>query len=232
MQTEKSFEHVTNRQGMQLAEHARNFGVSRKEFKKLLDNPIRLQEFFNSLKQDNLDWFPELLVEAGKIGACVHVVTVMVDYTKSHYDAAMAGGPQTPSDYNVLKVGDKYDLPETGTIEEIIILLRCFNNRLKYHEIVEWGIKNGLNKTVPHEIFAIGEGSTRYNYELGLYPIRVVETTGCSYGNHDRACNVYFHSSGRESSLRQQSDFGGNHTWYAFRSKINSPKIRNFDLSD
>lgn len=224
MQTAKSFEHVTNRQGVQLADKARENGVSREEFKNFLNDPQRLQKFFNSLKLENLDWFEKLQIEAEKIDARLYLIPKLrVDYSKTHKEAAMTGGPQTGSDWNVLKVGDKYILPTNTTVDEVIILLNYPKGGGDYIKTGNWGIKNGLEKSVPHEVFAIGEQFPKLNYTLGPNPMYVVETTGCSFDGRAIACCVYWFDAKRLSFLGWQSDFGRGGAWFAFRKKI-SPK--------
>ncbi len=165
------------------------------------------------------NWFEKLQAEAQKIGARVHLIRLKVDYTKPHNESAMAGGPQTGSNYNVLKVADKYQPSENKVTEETIILFNWINGSGSYSKAIEWGLSNGLLKTTPHVPFAIGEQFPNLNYELGPNPMYVVETTGCSFGGDAYACCVSWGGAGRVSGLNWRSLFGLVNVWFAFRRK-------------
>lgn len=218
MQPNKKVKHVMNRQGFHFAEKARENGVPRENFAQFINDPVRLGKFFDELKNGD-NWFEKLQIEAQKIGARVHLLKVRVDYTKTHNEAAMAGGPQTGSDYNVLKVADKYQPSENKVIDETIILFNWINGDGNYPKTVEWGLQNGLLKTTPHVSFAIGEQFPKLNYELGPNPMYVVETTGCSFYGPASACFVYWFDAERGSHLDWQDYFGGDFDWFAFRKK-------------
>ncbi len=216
MQSQQVMKHVTNRQSVQLANSARKNGVSRQNFSEFLKDNTRMEKFFDDLKNGN-DWFKKLQTEAEKIGARVHLIeNLSVDYTKSHNDAAMAGGPQTGSDYNVLKVGDLYQ-PENKIINETIVLLNWPKGDRSYQKAVEWGLSNGLRKTTPHVSFVVGEKYPKFNYEIGSNPSYVVETTGCSFDVDAHACFVFWCGAKRRSGLGWRSDFGSSRGWFAFR---------------
>ena len=216
MQPEKTAKHVMNKHGVELARLARNFGVRREDFVSFLKNKKRTDKFFNGLNTDN--WFTNLQAEAKKIGARIHLITnLSVDYTKPHNDAAMTGGPQTESNYNVLKVADLYQPSENKVTTETIILFNWPNGGGNYQKAIEWGLSNNLLKTTPHVPFAIGENYPKLNYELGSNPMYVVETTGCTFDGNPYACRVWWRGARRESLLRWQSFFGRGFGWFAFR---------------
>lgn len=159
--------------------------------------------------------FKKLQVEASKIGARVHLVRVKVDYTKSHNESAMAGGPQTVSSYDVLKVADLYQPSKNKVTDEVIVLFNWINGGGSYQKAVEWGLSNGLSKSNPHEVFAVGEQFPKLNYELGT-TMSIVETTGCSFRSNANACCVSWDDAKRRSGLPWQSIFGRNNDWFAF----------------
>jgi hypothetical protein len=130
----------------------------------------------------------------------------------------MAGGPQTPVNYNVLKVAYKYQ-PKNKVTEETIILFNWINGGGSYSKAIEWGLSNGLLKTIPHVPFAIGEQFPNLNYILGPNPMYVVETTGCSFPGSAAACSVSWHDARRRSDLDWQGLFGNDRDWFAFRKK-------------
>lgn len=208
--------HVKNSQGVQLARLARDYNVPREQFSEFLKDPKRLKEFFNEIKGIN-PWFEKLQKEAEKMGATLHLIEELpVNYGRPHNEAAMAGGPQTPSSYDVLKVADKYRAqPETVT--ETIILLNHFKGGGNYQKIVEWGLQNGLRRTTPHVAFTIGERFPKLNYELGPNPMYVVETTGCSWSGYLDACYMWWDDANRRADLNWRSSFGNDRDWFAFR---------------
>ncbi|MFA7285984.1 MAG: hypothetical protein WC011_04055 [Candidatus Paceibacterota bacterium] len=213
---QQMFKHVTNRQGVQLVEYAREFGLSRQEFLDFLNNKEKLENFMRSL-QSNQVWFDNLQKSVEKIGARLHLIeNLVVDYSIPHNQAAMSGGPQTGSDYNVLKVTDLYQ-SEKKVVTETIVLLNYPKGGGNYSNTVAWGMKNGLVKTTPHVPFAIGENFPKLNYDLGSNPMYVVETTGCTFGSRASACGVWWGDAERKSSLNWQSGFGNGIDWFAFR---------------
>ena len=217
MQPKETAKHVTNRQGVQFAKIARE-KISREEFGKFLNDPAKLQKFFEEMKNGD-NWFEKLQIEASKIGARVHLVRIKVDYTKSHNEAALAGGPQTDSGYDVLKVADKYQPSENKVTDEAIVLFNWIKGGGSYQKAVEWGLSNGLSKSNPHEVFAIGEQFSNLNYTLGPNPMYVVETTGYSFNGSAGACYVYWDDSKRNSYLSWQGSFGLDCGWFAFCKK-------------
>jgi hypothetical protein len=216
---EKTAKHVTNRQGVQLAHKANENGVSREDWAKFTNDSVKLAKFFDEMKNDD-NWFEKLQSEASKIGARVHLIPKLtVDYAKSHNEVAMAGGPQTPSNYNVLKVADKYQPSENKVTDETIVLFNWINGGGSYQEAIEWGLQNGLLKTTPHVPFTVGEQFPNLNYTLGPNPMYVVETTGCTFDGNADACSVWWYDANRGSDLHWQDDFGDDNDWFAFRKK-------------
>ncbi|MEO5646376.1 MAG: hypothetical protein ABIO57_01230 [Candidatus Paceibacterota bacterium] len=217
MQSEKT-KHVTNKQGTQFAALARKFGVSREDFAGFIKDEKKVKTLFESMNTETDAWFESLQAAATKIGARLHLITnLVVDYSKSHNDAAMAGGPQTESSYNVLKVSDKYQPSENKLTNETIVLLNYPKGGGNYGKTVQWGLENGLRKTTPHASFAVGEHKTKLNYELGPNPMYVVETTGCTFGGGTDACYVWWDDARRKSNLDWQDNFGNGRDWFAFR---------------
>lgn len=209
---------VKNQQLKELGKFLRANGVSQKNLDDFLKDQNKVIDFYAQLKGDSDGWFEKLQVTANAMGARVHLITkLVVDYKQSHNDAAMAGGPQTPSNYNVLKVADKYQPSENKEITETIILLNWPKGGGSYQKAVEWGLQNGLRKTTPHVPFAIGKQFPKLNYDLGPNPMYVVETTGCAFVGNARACNVWWSGASRGSSLFWQSSFGDGVDWFAFR---------------
>src|SRR5665647_1400496 len=101
MQSANQTKHVMNKHGVQLAQLARQYGVPREAFVKFLKDKEKTNKLFEELITAD-KWFEKLQAEAQKIGARVYLIPkLVVDYKQSHNDAAMAGGPQTESSFDV-----------------------------------------------------------------------------------------------------------------------------------
>jgi len=218
-QPEVLVKHVTNRQFVQLATYARERNISREVVSFFLKDEKRLNNFFEDLKSIN-PWFEKLKAEAQKIGARVRLIKdLSVDYTKPHNDAAMAGGPETGSDCDVLKVGDFYQT-ENKIINEMIVLLSWpTNGGGSLRKAIGWGLSNGLLRTTPHVPFAIGEQMHGLNYHLKINPIYVVETTGTEQSNDHclMACLMWYKNAERKAHFVSEINFNNENTYFAFR---------------
>lgn len=207
--------HVMNRHGVELAQLARNFGTSREDFVSFLKDKQRTGEFFGML--DNYNWFIKLQAEAEKVGGRVHLISnLVVDYSRPHNKAAMAGGPQTGPNSNVLKVDYKYEPLDRKKVTKTILLFNWPTPYGSYKKAVKWGLSNGLHKTTPHVPFAIGEQFPKLNYELGPNPMYVVETTGSTWGSDELACCVSWRDAWRQSNFAWHSNFDQGGGWIAF----------------
>jgi hypothetical protein len=210
--------HVTNRQGVQLARQAREAGILREKFAEFLNDKNMTTKFFEGLVGDS-NWFEKLQTEALKIGARVHLIKIAVDYTRPHNEVALAGGPKTPANYNVLKVADKYKPSEDKITEETIILLNFSKGDGGYKKAKNFAFANDLLPTSPHIPFAIGEQKPDLNQEIGMSSMYVVETTGCTFEGNAFACRVWWDDAERESDLCWLGSFGNSNDWFAFRKK-------------
>jgi len=163
-------------------------------------------------------WFKNLEVAVGKTGGRVHLFkNVLVDYSRNHNAAAMTGGPDTGKNYDVLKAGDTYPLPLSKKVTETFVSFNWPEGEGSYDKAVTFGVSNGLERTIPHEVFAVGEHFPNLNHELGVNPMYVAETTGCWFNDHAEACYVWWGDAKRESRLRWQSNFVHKHGWFLFR---------------
>lgn len=166
-------------------------------------------------------WFENFQAKASKIGVRVHLIKINVDCTRPYNELVWAGGPQTDSGSFVFKVADKYQLSEKKITDEVIVLLNWASGYEGYQTTVEWGLSNGLRKTTPYELFAIGEQLPDINYEIGPNPMFIIETTGCTFGDYqDFVCSVWWYNLNRKSDLCLQSCFTGHlGGWFAFRKQ-------------
>jgi hypothetical protein len=224
MQSTSKIKHVTNRNGVQLAKLAREYGVSRENFTTFLKDKKRTGKFFTEFFEElNADpWFEKIKVEAGKIGARVHLIPKLtVDYALPYNEAAEKGGSETEElDWmygHILECAGKYQLPDDKQTDETIVLINFLKEGdNSYEKAVAFGLKQGLRLTTPHVPFAIGEIYPKLNYELEPV-ISVVETTGyISKEQWPCACYVLWDGSQRTPDIRVQSIFNSECDWFAF----------------
>jgi len=210
---------ITDRHSLQLDQKVREKGISGNSLKKFLENPKKLQKFFRGLSGEN-KLLEKLQSSAEKIGARVHLIPrLIVDYTKSHNILAMEGGPETNPDCSILRVADRYQLTENKIVKETIVLLNWAEGDGSYQKAVEWAFLNGLQKTVPKEVFSIGKQIPNLNYELGLTHIYLNETTGYSFYGSPQVCFVGWYDDKRKSNIYWQEPLGISCDWFVFRKK-------------
>ena len=160
---------------------------------------------------------------APPLGARLHTVRVKYDPSRPWQEAVNAAGPNTPSDYNVRKVGELY-LPTCGRnsaeeklVEVELIMLNYLNGGGGWDKALAWGQTAGLKQTSPREVFAIGEQHPRLHKTLKVNPMYAVATTECSFDGRRQACRVWWCDSGRWAFLRWVSCFVGSDGWFVFR---------------
>jgi len=189
-------------------------GVTRAEFQAAQDDG-RIARFLDTLKVDvkNID----LATLTPPPGARLHTVRISFKPDREWQEAINAAGPNTPSDYNVRKVGDQY--PPTGTeeIEEDLILLNFPKGDGFFDRALAWAASKQLQNTVPREVFAIGEQHPKLYEKLGQNSMYVAATKECTFGGDRCACYVWWNDSKRGANLRWVGNFGSSRDWFAFR---------------
>lgn len=199
---------VTSNQTDAVRDMANAKRVTRAQFTAAMDDG-RIARFLDTLKVD-----PTALTPPP--GARLHTVRIRFKPDREWQEAINAAGPNTPSDYNVRKVGDQY--PPTGTeeIEEDLILLN-FPNGDGFDAALAWAKSKQLENTVPREVFAIGEQHPKLHIELGQNPMYVAATKECTFEGHRGACYVWWDDLKRGAYLGRVEDFSYGGGWFAFR---------------
>lgn len=202
---------VTSNQTDSVRSMANAKGVTRDQFQKASDDG-RIARFLDSLKTGTAGIMPP---QEGRI----HAVRVKVKLDRPWQEALSAAGPNTPDNYNVRKVGDQY--PPTGNkeVEEELVMVN-YPKGDGYDKALAWAQTQGLENTVPREVFAIGEQHPTLHVELGLDPMYVVATTECSFGGDRRACYVWWDGSARKADLRWVGGFVSAFDWFVFRKSV------------
>jgi hypothetical protein len=199
---------VTSNQTDAVRDMANAKGVTRAQFQMAQDDG-RIARFLDTLKVD-----PTALTPPP--GARLHTVRIRFKPDREWQEAINDAGPNTPSDYNIRKVGDQY-LP-TGT-EEIVedLILLNFPNGDGFDAALAWAREKKLENTVPREVFAIGEQHPKLHEELGQNPMYVAATKECSFGGCRIACYVWWYDSKRGAYLDWVGNFVSSGVWFAFR---------------
>ncbi|OHA27004.1 MAG: hypothetical protein A3C06_04545 [Candidatus Taylorbacteria bacterium RIFCSPHIGHO2_02_FULL_46_13] len=200
---------VTSNQTDAVRDMANAKGVTRAQFQSAQDDG-RIARFLDSLRGDSC-------VIPAPSGACIHTVRIRFKPDSGWQEAVNAAGPNTPSEYNIRKVGDQY--PPTGTeeIEEDLILLNYPKGDGNWNTVHAWAVTQNLTKTVPREVFALGEQHPKLHEVLGQNPMYAVATTECSFGGGRGACYVWWVGSGRGAGLVWVDNFGDASGWFVFR---------------
>lgn len=202
---------VTSNQTDSVRSMANAKGVTRDQFQKALDDGT-IARFLDSLKTGTAGITPP---QEGRI----HAVRVKVKLDRPWQEAVNAGGPNTPSDYNVRKVGDQYPPTRTEEVEEELVMIN-YPKGDGYDKAVAWAKTQGLENTVPREVFAIGEQHPNLHIELGQDPMYAVATTECSFGGNRYACSVWWVGSDRGAFLLWVRGFVFAHVWFVFRKSV------------
>lgn len=202
---------VTSNQTDSVRSMANAKGVTRDQFQKASDDG-RIAKFLDTLKVDSATLTPPT-------GARLHTVRIRLKPDREWQEAVNAGGPNTPSDYNVRKVGDQYPPTRTEEVEEELVMIN-YPKGDGYDKAVAWAKTQGLENTVPREVFVIGEQHPNLHIELGQDPMYAVATTECSFEGHRGACYVWWDGSGRGADLDWVGGFDGAGGWFVFRKSV------------
>lgn len=202
---------VTSNQTDAVRDMANAKGVTRAQFQVAQDDG-RIARFLDTLKVD-----PTALTPPP--GARLHTVHIRFKPDREWQESINTAGPNTPSDYNVRKVGDQYPATGTEEIEEDLILLN-FPNGDSFDKALAWAKSQHLENTVPREVFAIGEQHPKLHDVLGQNPMYVVATKECTFEGDRSACYVWWFGSLREADLSWVRYFDHSSDWFAFRKSV------------
>ncbi len=156
----------------------------------------------------------EILAECDSI--LTFELTATVNQNRDYTEALEAAGPDTPSSYNVRKVGNLY-LPAPQDTEEVDLILRNFpKGSGSWDKALSWAKANGYKLTNPREVFAVIEQHDLRKL-LDRNWLYLAATTECTFGGCRRAVCVSVDGSFRDASLYILEDFGGDDGWFLFR---------------
>ncbi|HTH93368.1 MAG TPA: hypothetical protein VL576_02740 [Candidatus Paceibacterota bacterium] len=139
-------------------------------------------------------WFIDLQKKAAKVCIYLHLIpTLTVDYSRPFNDAIVntTGHERDELRYDnaLYKIGDLYQLPSQGTVNETVVLARWSGHTHK--ELIDWGIANNLRLSTPFVPFVIGDQFPKLHHDLFSHQIMLVqETTGCMHHSNKLFCHV------------------------------------------
>lgn len=156
---------------------------------------------------------PELVAPDG---GRIHIVRVLVNPSRPWQNAVDSAGPNTPSNYDVRRVADKYP-PQDGAVEEKEIILVNFGRTIPDTQVaVDWVKQYKLRPASPRPVFAIGECKPQLHRELGLDSMAVVSPEECTFDGGRRVCHVWWGGADRDCYLDWYDDEWDADFWFAF----------------
>lgn len=140
------------------------------------------------------------------------------------WQKAISVASNTPSGYNVRKVGSCYQPTGIGRIWANITLVN-FGPSLGsgssedgfLEKAIEWARSYNLGLTSPRHVFAISEYRPKLDDELEMNLRYLVATTECCFG-YRRVCVVCFNGAKRSADLPWIGDVGAHNDWFTFVS--------------
>ncbi len=134
-------------------------------------------------------------------GGRIHIVRVPVNPSREWQEAINAAGPNTPSNYDVRKVADKYP-SQAGAIEGKEVILINFGRTISDTQVaVDWAKQYKLRPASPRPVFAIGEHKPQLHRELGTNSMAVVSPDECTFGGGRQVCSVWWSDASRDCDL-------------------------------
>jgi hypothetical protein len=210
--------HVTNRQGIEFAELARQADMKRKDVSDFLSNKRNVENLF--IDMDPVRWERILKQSFGK----VHIIkNLKVDYSRRFVEAANAaqGTKADNNKWEFINMQDRYDTNNQEVLTETAILFNL--NDCEYNDLIhslQWAMSHRLQLASPQLLFAIAEAFPSLNQELGYETMLLTETeSGTSSPrscNYDRTlCSVKWEGVKRE--VISDIYFNKKYNWFVFR---------------
>jgi len=148
-------------------------------------------------------------------GGRLHIIRVPVDPGREWQEAVTASGPDTDSDWDVRKVGDKYP-PQPGGLKEREIILVNFGNTVFTQYTLDWAKPIGLRPEGPRGVFAVGEHKPQLHRELNVEAMAVISPEPCAFEGKARVCRVWWGTSRRLARLDWFEYTYADGCWFAF----------------
>lgn len=206
---QKPEDQVSEQQVLWLRDLAHRKGMGRDDFQKAIEDS-RLSHFLDVLKLAQMG----LTVPTG---ARICVLRAKVEHGREWQEAVNATGPDTPSTRDIRKMGDLYPPISTEKVEEDLILLNYPSCVRDMEKALTWCNEKKLERTVPREVFAVGEQYPNLHEHIVPNPISIVATTECSLKGCQYVCHVWWDGIGRGADIDRVIRFYGQCDWFLFR---------------
>lgn len=203
---------VTSAQVESLRNQANAKGISRAAFQEWLDD--HASTTLKSIKVKMTGIAPP---RWGRI----HTLRLSAKLDRPWNEAIDAIGSDTPQKSIIRNMSDRYPVTGTKVLQRDYILLnypefKSYN--YNWEKACLWALEVGLHRTVPREVFAVGEQHSLLHLALGLDCMRVVATIKDDYfESHRCACCVEWCGSKRDATLGSINPCGSPIDWFLFR---------------
>lgn len=150
-------------------------------------------------------------------GGRLHTVCIPVDESVNWNTAVSAGFPNTPSNYDVWKVGDQYPpRPRVVSVKREIILIN-FGKEISNADIAfAWGKEHKLISASPRSIWALGKHKPQLNTELEQNVLAVASLEECAFSGDRRVPCGWWGGGERRAFLDLPDHRWYDHCWFAF----------------
>jgi hypothetical protein len=126
------------------------------------------------------------------------------------------GAPDTPSNFNSWKVGDKFPRGDLSEGKHDYVLRNFPKGGGSFEKALNWARTNGYKLALPQEVFAVTAQHDLCQV-IGRNGLYLVATTECSFEGFRQAVCVYVDGSDRSADLSWLGDFGDGSDWFLFR---------------
>jgi hypothetical protein len=164
----------------------------------------------------------QIITRGGKIitapiDARIHGVLVQVQQDQEWLQAVQDAGPDTAEDHTIWEAGTFFLPVGAEVVEEELILLNYPEKKGSWYKALAWSEQQGLESTVPREVFAVGDQHQNLHKELGCDAMYAIATTERTFGGHRRACSVLWYDKVRKAGCPRVSWFGEVFDCFVFR---------------
>lgn len=199
---------VTSQQGIQVAKMANDKHISKASFQTALSDGS-FGRFLDSIGVDVGSILPP---DGGRI----HFVNVTYDEGRPWKEAVTATGPNTPSNYDIWKVGKHYPPGPAGQVTKKLVLVNFGRTIDNAQPALDWAAKYRLPIASARATLAIPENHPTLHRTLGQNSMGVVSLEECQLsGGRGLPCG-WWDGSGRRANLFWFDRRFYGRCWFAF----------------
>lgn len=134
-------------------------------------------------------------------GGRVYLVRAKVSPGLPWESALLGGGPDTPKNYNIWKVGDQYPSQEGPIVDREVFLANFGPRVVPVGAAHDWGTQNLLTRGDARTMFATAKDNPKLDELLGMNPMYLVSLEECSFEGLRSLPSVWWSGTSRRSSL-------------------------------